>query len=307
MVFRYLTARLLSAVIVMFGVVTLVFLLIHLVPGDPVEVMLGESSTPADRETLRAALGLDRPLMVQWWHYVAGLMHGDLGVSLNGNEPVAGLLAQRILATAQLGLAALGLSLLIGLPLGMLAALRESGWGDWFALGFSTMAISMPSFWIGPLLILLFSIELGLLPVSGREAAGSLVLPALTLGLGMAAASTRMVGASLKTVLHEDYIRTARAKGLTEIRIVLRHALPNAALPVLTVIGLQLGGVLAGTVITETIFQWPGVGLLTIESIQRRDYPVVQGCVLLISLVYVLANTVTDMAYGWVDPRVRVL
>jgi len=303
---RFITVRLLSALVVALGVVSIVFLLIHLVPGDPVEVMLGEAATPADRAALRSALGLDQPLGRQWFGYIGDLLQGDLGTSLHTRRPIAELLFERIGATFTLGLGALAVSVFVGFPFGITAALRQGSAIDHGTLVLSTVAVSVPSFWLGPLLILLFSIELGWLPVSGREEAGALVLPAFTLGLGLAALLARMVRAALLQVLGEEYLRTARAKGLTEPRVILRHALRNAALPVLTVLGLQLGAVLAGAVITETIFQWPGVGSLTVESIQRRDYPVVQACVLLISLAYVLVNTVTDICCGVLDPRVRL-
>lgn len=303
---RFLAVRLASTLVVVLGVVSTVFLLIHVVPGDPVEVMLGESATPVDRMALRQALGLDEPLAAQWLHYVSGLLRGDLGTALHGQRPISELLGERVAATVQLGSAALGVSVFIGIPLGIAAALRDGRFVDRVALAFATLAMSVPSFWLGPMLILAFSIALGWLPVSGRDETGAVVLPALTLGLGLAAVLTRMVRAALLQVLNEEYLRTARAKGLQPWKVTLRHALVNAALPILTVIGLQLGGVLAGAVISETIFQWPGLGLLTVEAIQRRDYPVVQACVLVISLTYVLVNMLTDIACGILDPRVRL-
>ncbi|MGQ0658806.1 MAG: ABC transporter permease [Chromatiales bacterium] len=303
---HFVTLRLLSAITVMLGVASIVFMLIHVVPGDPVEVMLGESGTRADRAALRAALGLDRPLGEQWLRYVAAVAHGDLGTSLHSKRPIADLVAARAGSTVILGVAALAVSICIGLPIGVLAALHHGRWPDHGTLAISTLLVSIPSFWLGPLLILVFSIVFGWLPVSGREEAWALVLPALTLGLGMAAFLARIVRAAMLQVLAEDYLRTARAKGLAEVSVVLRHALCNAALPVLTVLGLQLGAVLAGAVIVETIFQWPGLGSLTVEAIQRRDYPVVQACVLLISLAYVAVNALTDIACGMLDPRVRL-
>ncbi len=302
---RFLALRVMSALLVMVGVITMVFMFIHVAPGDPVEVMLGESATAADRADLRAALGLDRPLGEQWLRYVSAIAHADLGMSLHSRRPIVELVTQRAGATATLGLAALAVSIGLGAPAGVLAALRP-GWRDRSVLVLSTVIVALPSFWLGPMLILLFSIGLGWLPVSGREGAGALVLPALTLGLGMAAVLARMVRAALLQVLAEDYLRTARAKGLAESDVVLYHALRNAALPILTVLGLQLGAVLAGAVIIETIFQWPGLGSLTVEAIQRRDYPVAQACVLVISLAYVAVNTVTDIACGALDPRARL-
>jgi peptide/nickel transport system permease protein len=302
----YIAQRLLGSALVILGVITLVFLLIHLVPGDPVEVMLGESAAPADRVALRHALGLDQPLPVQWLHYVEGLAHFDLGTSLYAHRPISAVFAERLPATAELAAGAMGVSLLIALPLGVMSARHPDSSWDRGAMAFSTLGISIPGFWLGPMLILLFALRLGWLPVSGRESPASLVLPSLTLGIGMASVLSRMVRAALLDVMREDYLRTARAKGLPEWRVILHHAARNAALPVLTVLGLQLGALLAGTVITETIFQWPGLGQLTVEAIQRRDYPVVQACVLIISVTYVLVNTLTDIAYTLLDPRVRM-
>jgi peptide/nickel transport system permease protein len=302
---HFLLARLMSALLVVLGVVCLVFLLIHLIPGDPVDVMLGESARPADRAALRASLGLDQPVALQLVNYLGGVAQLDLGNSLHSDQPVSRLLAERLPATLQLALAALGCALLLALPLGTLAAVRRgSGW-DWGAMGFSTLGVSLPNFWLGPLLILCFSLWLGWTPVSGREMASSLILPALTLGTGFAAILARMIRSSLLEVMGEDFVRTARAKGLTERQVLWRHAMRNAWLPVLTLIGIQLGALLGGAVVTEVVFDWPGIGSLMIEAIQRRDYPVVQGCVLVVSLSYVLVNTLTDLLYGVVDPRTR--
>jgi ABC-type dipeptide/oligopeptide/nickel transport system permease component len=295
-----------SAASVVLGVCTLVFLLIHLVPGDPVEAMLGESAQPADRAALRHALGLDRPLAEQYVTYLEKLARLDLGESLHYQRPVRQLLGERIPATLELTAAALALALAFAVPLGVLAARHRGGPLDSTAMGFSLLGISMPNFWLGPVLILVFSLWLGLAPVSGREGLASLVLPAVTLGTGLAAVLARMVRSSVLEVLAEDYIRTARAKGLSERAVLRRHALRNAWLPVLTLVGLQLGGLLGGAVITETVFAWPGVGSLLVEAIQSRDYAVVQACVLLISLAYLLVNALTDLLYRWADPRIRL-
>ena len=300
-----LVGRLGAAALVVLGVCTLVFLLIHLVPGDPVEAMLGEGARPADRAALTAALGLDRPLGEQYLSYLARLSRLDLGQSFVYQRPVADLLAERLPATLTLAAVALGLALLLAVPLGVLAACRRGLALDGAAMGFSLLGSSIPNFWLGPLLILVFSLWLGWTPVSGREGPASLILPALTLGTSLAAILARMVRSSVLEVLGEDYIRTARAKGLSPAAVLWGHALRNAWLPVLTLVGLQLGGLLGGAVITETVFAWPGVGSLLVEAIQGRDYPVVQGCVLLISLAYVLVNTGTDLVYAWVDPRIR--
>ncbi|MEW8286963.1 MAG: nickel ABC transporter permease [Candidatus Thiodiazotropha endolucinida] len=301
----FLISRLLSALIVIIGVICLVFMLIHLVPGDPVDVMLGESAIPADREALRSSLGLDRPITVQLTDFLKGVAVLDLGDSLHTRQPVSELLASHIPATLELALAALIVTLLTAIPLGILAAVNRGGMGDWGAMGFSMLGLSIPNFWLGPLLILCFSLWLGWTPVSGREDFSSLILPAVTLGTGFAAILARMVRSSLLEVLGEDYVRTARAKGLDETRVIWRHAMRNAWLPVITLLGLQLGALLGGAVVTEVVFDWPGIGSLMIESIQKRDYPVVQGCVLFISLAYVLVNTLTDILYGLIDPRIR--
>jgi ABC-type dipeptide/oligopeptide/nickel transport system permease component len=299
-------SRIGSAVLVVFGVCTLVFLLIHLVPGDPVEAMLGESARPADRTALREALGLDRPLGEQYLSYLGRLARLDLGQSFQFQRPVGDLLAERIPPTLELTGAALALALVLAVPLGVLAARNRDGALDSGAMGFSLLGISIPNFWLGPMLILVFSLWLGWTPVSGRDGPVSLILPAVTLGTGLAAILARMVRSSVLEVLEEDYVRTARAKGLSEVAVMWRHALRNAWLPVLTLLGLQLGGLLGGAVITETVFAWPGVGSLLVEAIQNRDYPVVQACVLLVSLAYVLVNTMTDLVYAWVDPRIRL-
>jgi peptide/nickel transport system permease protein len=301
----FLLTRLISTLVVIFGVVTLVFLLIHLVPGDPVQAMLGETARPADQEALREALGLNQPLLTQWWLYMSNLVQGDLGNSLYSKEPIVDMLMERFPATLELAGAGLLVAILIALPLGSIAALRKDTIYDNSAMVFSLMGVSIPNFWLGPLLILLFSLSLGWLPVSGREGPLSLILPAITLGTALSAILARMVRSTLLEVLNEDYIRTARAKGLRESAIVIHHALRNASLPIITIIGLQLGTLLGGAVITEIIFAWPGVGQLTIEAIERRDYPLVQACILLISLSYVFVNTLTDLAYAWLDPRVR--
>ncbi|CEN56108.1 nickel ABC transporter permease [Candidatus Methylopumilus turicensis] len=297
--------RLLGVIPVVFGVVFLTFLLVHAVPGDPVEVMLGESASNADRIQLQSDLGLDQPIYVQFGVYLNKLVHGDWGVSIHSKKPIIDLLAERLPATAKLALLALLFAVLIGLPLGIIAALKVNQWPDKLANLLSLSISAMPHFWMGPMLMMLFALWLGLLPVSGMENGTSIILPALTLGFGLAAILTRMTRASMLEVLHEDFIRTARAKGLAESTVILRHALRAALLPIVTVLGLQLGSLLAGTVITETVFSWDGIGRLLVESIEKRDYPVTQACVLVVALVYVLVNLATDMIYTKIDPRVR--
>jgi peptide/nickel transport system permease protein len=302
----FIFQRLLGALLVILGVVSIVFLLIHLIPGDPVEIMLGESASTADREALRVALGLDLPVWLQFKNYLIGLTQLDLGTSIHFRRPVSALLLERLPATGLLALVTLLITLTLALPLGIIAAVRRNTWWDTGAMSFSMLGVSIPNFWLGPILILVFSLWLGWLPVSGRSGLASVILPSLTLATGLMAVLSRMVRSSMLEVLGEDYMRTARAKGLPPNRVILHHGLRNALLPVITMLGLQLGALLAGAVITETVFSWPGIGLLTIESIQSRDYPVVQACVLLISVTYVLVNLLTDLAYAWVDPRVRL-
>lgn len=303
---NYIYSRLISASIVILGVCCLVFLLIHLVPGDPVELMLGESARPADREALRHALGLDLPVLTQLNHYLTGLVSFDLGTSIHTRLPISEMILQRIPASAQLALSALLIAVLIAFPLGIVAAIHKGTFWDQLAMGFSLFGVSIPNFWMGPLLIMIFSLWLGWFPVSGKEGLSSIILPAITLGTAMAAILARMIRSTLLEVLHEDYIRTAIAKGLTQKQVILNHALRNALLPIITLIGLQLGTLLGGAVITEKIFSWPGLGQLTIESIQNRDYPVVQACILFISLSYVLVNILTDILYAAIDPRIRL-
>jgi len=298
--------RLASTAAVVLGVAVLVFLLIHFIPGDPVDVMLGESAQPSDREELRRALGLDQPLLHQLGSYLQGLARLDLGRSLHSQRPITDLLAERVPATVELALAALAVTLILAVPLGLIAAARHGTAWDQGAMSFSLLGVSIPNFWMGPLLILVFALWLGWFPVSGRGEAGGVVLPALTLGTSLAAILARMIRSSLLEVLGDDFIRTAYAKGLSRRQVIIRHALPNALLPVITILGLQLGTLLAGAVITETVFSWPGIGLLTIEAIQTRDYPVVQACVLLIALTYVVINSFTDLLYAVIDPRIRV-
>jgi len=302
---RTLLAQLFDTLIVLLGVSTLVFLLLVMIPGDPVDVVLGESARAADREAMRAALGLDRPLLERWGQFYIDLAQGDLGDSLVRREAVSTLIMQRLPATLQLAAAAFILVLLIALPLGIVAARARGRWPDQLAQGFALIGVSIPNFWLGPLLVLLFSVQLGWTPVSGDQEAFSLVLPALTLGLSMAAITTRMVRSSLLEIESQAFLRTARCKGLSEFSVMRRHSLPNAMLPVITVLGLQLGGLLAGAVITEVVFAWPGIGSLLVDAIRQRDYPVVQGVVLVIAISYVLVNRASDLISAWLDPRIR--
>lgn len=292
-------------IVVVFGVLVLTFWLLHLVPGDPVEVMLGESATQTDRETLRTELGLNAPIVEQFGMYLSRLSQGDFGRSIHTQTPIIDMVSVRYPATLKLALLALLIGLTIGIPLGVLAALRARSWVDVTVMIMSVRLSAMPAFWLGPVLMLFFAVWLSWLPVSGMETRAHIILPAITLGLGLSAVLTRMTRTSLLEVLNEDFIRTARAKGLTERHVIVRHALRAALLPLITIVGLQMGSLLAGAVITETIFSWDGIGKLLVESIEKRDYPVTQACVLMIALSYVFVNTLTDTLYGWADPRVR--
>jgi peptide/nickel transport system permease protein len=302
---RFLLERLLHALLVSLGAASLVFLLIHLVPGDPVEVMLGESAVAADRDELRRALKLDRPLAEQYGAFLAGVSRGDLGTSFRSREPVSREILSRFPATLLLSCASLAVAAAIAFPLGIAAAMRPRSWVDHLCGTAAMLGLSTPGFVVGPLLVLLFSIQLGLLPVSGHGTLRHLVLPALTLGSGMSAILMRMLRASLLEETGKDYVRTAVAKGMSPLAAVVRHALPNAAIPVVTVLGLQAGALLAGSVITETLFSWPGIGRLTVQAIDARDYPLVQGCVLFIALLTVGANLAADLLHARLDPRIR--
>ena len=298
--------QLLSFATVIFGVLLLTFLLIHAVPGDPVEVMLGESASKADRQALRADLGLNQPLIQQFGQYLTSLSRGDFGESIHTKTPIVELIKARYPATLKLALLSLLIGLGIGIPLGIYAALKAGHWQDLVVTLVSVRLSAMPAFWLGPILMLVFAVWLGWLPVSGMDSGTSIILPALTLGFGLSAILTRMTRTSLLEVLNDDYIRTARAKGLSEPTVIIRHALRAALLPIITIVGLQMGSLLAGAVITETIFSWDGIGRLLVESIEKRDYPVTQACVLVVALSYVLVNLFTDILYRFADPRVRV-
>lgn len=301
----YAIRRILTAIPTAVGVATIVFLLLHAIPGDPVDVMLGETAARSDRSELRAHLGLDRPVLAQYGSFMFGLARGDMGRSIHSRRPVAELVGERFPATLALAAAATLAAICIALPLGLISAARPRSFLDRASLTGSLIGVALPNFWLGPMLILLFAVELRWLPVSGNDGPPHLVLPAITLGLSLAGILTRMTRSTVLEVMHEDYIRTARAKGLSERKAITKHALANAVTPILSVLGLQVGGLLAGSVITETIFAWPGLGRLTVQAIQTRDYPVVQGCVLMIALTYVAVNLATDIAYAWANPRVR--
>ena len=303
--FRFLATRVLYTLPVVWLVVSIVFLLIHLVPGDPIQQMLGESAAAADIQAARHAYGLDLPMSRQYLNYWKGVLHGDLGQSLRFNQNVGSLIAERYPFTLKLTLASLLVALALSIPAGVRSARRRNRWDDRAISFASLLGLSFPNFALGPVLILFLAVNLGLLPVSGSGTVAHLVLPAITMGGALAAILTRMVRTSMLEELGQDYIRTARAKGLPERTVVYRHALRNAMIPVLTVIGLQFGALLAGAIVTETIFSWPGIGRLTIQAINTRDYYLVQGCILAIGLTYVAVNMLTDVLYSAVNPRIR--
>ena len=302
---RYLSLRVLYTLPVLWLVVSLVFLLIHLVPGDPILQMLGEGAPATDVQAARHAYGLDAPLGSQYLHYWKGVLHGDLGPSLRFDQPVSKLLAQRYPYTLELTIAALVVAIVLSVPAGVRSAQRRNRWDDRLLSVVSLFGLSFPNFALGPILILFFAIGLGMLPVSGAGSFANLVLPSITMGGALAAILTRMVRTSMLEELGQDYVRTARAKGLPDKVVVYRHALRNAMNPIITVLGLQFGALLAGAIVTETIFSWPGIGRLTIQAIGNRDYYLVQGCVLAIGLTYVAVNFLTDFFYSVANPRIR--
>jgi ABC-type dipeptide/oligopeptide/nickel transport system permease component len=303
---RHLFYRLLLTLPALWLVLTMVFLLIHIVPGDPVEQMLGEGAAPGQIEQLRHTLGLDQPLIVQYGRYLGQIVHGDLGESFKFQAPVRRVIFERYPATLQLAFLALFVCAAIAIPAGVFSAYRRGSPGDRAVSVFTLLGLAVPNFALGPLLMTLFSIKLGWLPVSGRGDALNYILPALTLGAALAAILTRMVRGAMLEELSSDYVRTARAKGLSTSAVLVRHALRNALIPIITIIGLQFGTLLAGTIVTETIFSWPGIGRLTVQAISSRDYPLLQGCILVIAFSYVLVNLLTDVFYALIDPRVRL-
>ena len=302
---RFLVRRLILTIPVLLGVATLVFSLIHLVPGDPVQMMLGESAAPEEAAQLRSRLGLDRPMLVQYGSFLRGVAAADLGQSLRTNQPVTSVIEERLPATFELALASMLVAIVVALPLGIVAAARAGTAVDHGATTLALIGISMPNFWFGPLLAIVFSVSLGWLPVSGRGSLAHIVLPAITLGAPLAATLARMTRASVLEELREPYVLAARARGLSRARAIVTHAFRNGLIPIVTVLGLQFGSVLTGAVITETIFAWPGVGRLLVQSISARDYPAVQGCILLIAVSYMSMNLLIDVLYGWLDPRIR--
>ncbi|HZZ07574.1 MAG TPA: ABC transporter permease [Candidatus Binataceae bacterium] len=302
----YLVRRLMALIPVALGVATLTFALIHLVPGDPVVAMLGDSAGPADIAGMRQELGLDRSITAQYLTFLWNLAHGDLGESISMKEPVARLIAARFPATLELAGAGLLVAIMLAFPLGIIAGANPGGAADMGAMGFAILGVSVPHLYLGPLMMIVFSLDLGWFPLTGRGGLMYLVLPAVTLGTALAAILARMLRQSLVQVREADYIRTARAKGLSAFAALTRHGLRNALTPVITLVGLETGALLTGAIVTEMIFSWPGMGRLLIAAISARDYPLVEGCVLTFALSYVVVNMATDMVYAMADPRIRL-
>jgi peptide/nickel transport system permease protein len=305
-VINYLINRLALSVVVVFGVSVLVFSMLHLVPGDPAVVMLSESASGQDVEQLRHDLGLDQPLWVQYTLYIGHVVHGDLGRSIRLQQPVAQLIAGRLPNTLELAITSLTLATILGVAVGAISAVRRGRLSDHAVMAAALLGVSLPSFWLGLLLILFFGLRLGVLPIAGnQDGLSSLVLPAVTLAAVPTATIARLTRSGLLDVLGEDYIRTARAKGLRELAVIVNHALRNSMIPVITVVGVQFGVLLGGAVIVETVFAWPGVGRLLIDAVSARDFPLVQGIMLFISISFVLVNLLADVVYAYVDPRIR--
>ena len=301
----YIRRRLLQSIFVVWGVSVLVFFLLRFAPGDPVLMLLAESASPEQIAAARAKWGLDQPIPIQYAVFLGRALRGDLGDSLFFQQPAIEVLFERMPATLQLSGAALLFSLLVAIPMGILSALKRDTIWDYLGTGLAMLGQAIPPYWLGIMLILLFSVSLGWFPTSGRGTLSHLVLPAITLGSVLMALVTRLVRSGMLDVLSEDYVRTARAKGLVERTVIVRHALRNILIPLVTVIGLQLGALFGGAVITESIFAWPGVGRLALQAISARDYPLVQAAVLVISIVYVFLNLAVDLLYVYLDPRIR--
>jgi ABC-type dipeptide/oligopeptide/nickel transport system permease component len=302
----YVRTRLTLVIPVLLGVSIAVFAMLRLLPGDPAQIMLAESGASADKvAALRHELGLDDPLPLQYWRFLSGALHGDLGRSIQSNRPVIQEIAAQLPSTIELTVAAMIVALAIGIPLGLLAATHHNGLLDFGSMAVALGGVSMPSFWLGVLLILFFSLKLGWLPATGQGGLERLILPAFTLGFGAAAIIARLVRSSVLEVLRHEYVTTARAKGLSPRVVLLRHALKNALIPVVTLVGLQFGALLAGTVVIETVFSRPGIGRMVVNAILVKDFPVVQGAILIIATTYVLANLLVDLLYAWLDPRVH--
>lgn len=307
----YVIRRILQLVPVLLLVTLMIFMIMHLLPGDPVQLMLmgaeGGAVPPQRLAEMRQALGLDKPLWIQYLSFLAGAVTGNFGESIRFRSPVAGIIANRLPHTIALSVAGMAIAVIIGLSLGTVAAVWKNTWIDTFSMVISFVGVSMPIFWLGLLLILFFSIDLNWLPPTGTGGLPGLVLPAFTLGLVSAALISRLTRSSLLEVMDEDFVRTARSKGLTGWAILVRHVARNALIPVITIVGLQFGNMLAGTVVTETVFSRPGLGRLVVNAILWKDYPLVQGSILVLATIYVAVNLLVDLSYVWIDPRIEYL
>lgn len=309
---RYLIRRLMFSVLVVAGVATITFGLMHLIPGDPVDAILGTEASPENRAALRHDLGLDQPLLVQYGEWWLNLFQGDLGRSVMVKQPVSDLILERLPTTIPLALMSMTIAILIAIPAGVISAIRRNTWLDGVVSSLAFTGLSIPGFWLGTLLILGFAVRWQWFPPGGYvsivehpiEGFRHLILPAIALGTTFAAALTRMIRSSLLEVLSRDYIRTARAKGQRERNVIIRHALRNALIPAVTIVGVQIGGLLSGALIIEQIFALPGIGRLTVQAVLDRDFPLVQGCIIVIALIFVLANLLTDLLYVYLDPRI---
>jgi peptide/nickel transport system permease protein len=322
---RYILRRLVQLIPVLLGISVMVFALLHLIPGDPAAIFLGQEATPAEIARLRHVLGLDEPLLMQFGKFLLRLVRGDLGVSITQNVPVGGLVLKHLPATVELAVTAMVIAIAIAIPLGVISATRKGSILDLGSLILAQLGVSMPVFWLGMLMITTFALKLHWLPTFGRgpsfgEAFTALLhgdlaalrstvthilMPALTLGLTAAALITRMVRSTMLEVLQQDYVRTARSKGIAESKVIFRHALRNAMLPVITIVGLQFGAMLGGAVVTESIFAWPGAGRLAVEAIGQRDFPVIQGTVLCLALSFSVINLLVDLSYAYINPKIR--
>jgi peptide/nickel transport system permease protein len=302
---QYAIRRLLQLVPVMLSVTVIVFLLLHLIPGDPAEILAGEGATIEDIQAIRTQLGLDKPLIVQYITYMKNIFKGDLGRSMRTRRPVLREIMDRYFNTILLAACSVVVMVFLGISTGILSAIKQYSWLDNVSMVVALFGVSMPVYWLGLMLMLLFSVYLGIFPTSGIGTFKNLVLPSITLGASATAVVARLTRSSMLEVIRQDYIRTARAKGLSEFIIIMRHALKNALIPVVTIVFLRFGVLLGGAVLTETVFAWPGIGWLMIDSIWARDYPVVQGCILMVAISFVIINLFTDLLYGFIDPRIR--
>ncbi len=323
---KYIIRRILNLIPVLVGVSIIVFMMVHISPGDPIRIMLGEDASPEEVERLREVYGLDQPLHIQYGRWVGNVLQGDLGTSIRRGRPVTGLILGRLGATMELAVVSLLLATLISIPLGVIAAIKQNSWVDFFSMVLALLGVSMPPFWIGLMLLIYIALHVDFFPIFGRglamveavrylfaegsfagfyESIRYLILPAISLGTAGAAVLTRLTRSSMLDVLREDYIRTARSKGLRERVVVFKHAFRNALLPVVTIWGLQLGFLMGGAVITETVFAWPGVGRLIVDAINQRDFPIVQAGTLMLAVVFSVVNLLVDLSYAYLDPRIR--